>query len=174
MPDPEFDDNVRSNVILYDKDGNAVAVPFDGIDEIYRLAITGKVSISRPDLPPAATEVSIDASSPLSVTGTETTNHAIASGKTFHMQQVTAGAEGDPSDAGSKVEIFYVDSGSTEHIIERVYIVGFSQFAIYPDTTQARDGTSLDGTGTELIRVKRIRFGGNAQEIDAVVRGFEK
>lgn len=178
-----FDGNVVSGIdaegiIVHGISGSRevlhAQVDIDPADGKRRLAIDGKVSVSPPPAPPGTTEVIISADSPLSMTGTVTTSHIIANGKIFHIQQLTAGAEGDPNEKGSKVEVYYYD-GTTEHLVERVYIVGFTQFGIYPDTAKARDGTIMIGDGTtKEIRIKRNRLGGNALEVDAVVRGFEE
>jgi hypothetical protein len=121
--------------------------------------------------------VTIDASSPLIVgpnPTSHTTEYVIANGKTFFIQQIIAGAEADPSEKGSKIEVAYFD-GTTEHLVDRVYVTGFTQFGIYPDTSKTRDGTTMTGNGTtKVIRVKRQRMSTSGQEIDAVVRGYEQ
>lgn len=150
----------------------AAYVSYDAADGIRRLAIDGKVSISPPPPPAGTTEVIMSADNPLSMNGTHNTEYIIGTGKTFHIQQITCGAEGDPNEKGSKVEIIF--HNGTEHIVERIYVVGFTQFGIYPDTAEARDGTKLIGNGTNKIIIRRNRLGGNTLEVDAVVRGYEQ
>jgi hypothetical protein len=144
----------------------------DGVDGKHRLSVEGKVSISVPPTPPAATAVTISADNPLDVSSTHTTNFLIPSGVTFNMTQITFGAEGDPNEKGSKATVSYVDSGSVVHIVERLYFTGFTA-QIFPDTDKARDGTLMLGNGTTTyIRILRERLGGAALEIDCVVRGY--
>lgn len=165
-----------SAVLIAGRENGTARIPSvteDTTDGKYRMAIDGKISISAPEPPPTATAVSVAADTPLDVSASATTNYTITSGKTFTIQQLIAGAEGDPTEKGSKIEVHYVDSSSVEHIISRLYLTGES-VDIYPDTSEARDGTALTGTGTELIRIYRIQFGGGTREIDAVVRGFEE
>jgi hypothetical protein len=109
----------------------------------------------------------------LDVTSTHDTEYTISSGKSFIIQQIVVGAEGDPNEKGSKVEVVY-DDGTTEHLVDRIYIAGTSLFGNYPDTGEARDGTSLDGDGsTKKLIIRRTRLGGATLEIDCVVRGYE-
>lgn len=176
VPNTTLPANTRGLVISgSDTTGKAqfAQVDVDAVDGVRRLQITGKVTTSYPTAPPSTTPVTIDASTPLSITTTSTTEYTISNGKTFVIQQVSTGAEGDPTEKGSKIEIIYYD-GTTEHLIERIYITGFTQFGVYPDTRTARDGTVMAGDGsTKKIRVKRYRLSGSAQEVDAVVRGYE-
>jgi len=148
-------------------------ISVDPDDSKRRVEVIGKVSISVPSPPPATTSVQINADTPLSISGTSTAIYIIPSGVTFHLQQIVAGCQGDPTESGSKIEIFYRDSSSVGHLIERVYIQGFSAFGIYPDTVKSRDGTTMVGNGTTTqIRVNRVRLSGSSQEVDAVVRGY--
>jgi len=149
-----------------------ITVTEDIQDFKHRLAIEGKVSVSAPTAPPAATSVSIPADTPLDVSNTETTEWTIPNGVTFTLSQITYGAEGDPNEKGSKITVYYVDSGGTPHVIDRAYFTGFSG-QIFPDTSEARDGTSMTGNGTStLIRIVRERLGGATLEIDCVARGY--
>jgi hypothetical protein len=150
----------------------ALDVRVDPIDGIRRLQIEGKVVTAPAPPPPGGTAVTIAGDSPLSVSTIEVTNYIIPNGVTFYVQQIVAGAEGDPTEKGSKIEVYFYD-GTTEHIVDRIYITGFTQYGSYPNTGSSRDGTMMTGNGTtKTIRVKRIRIGGSAQEIDAVVRGY--
>lgn len=155
--------------------GRLVTVTNDTEDGKNRLEVSGKISVSSPPPPPAATAVQVAGDTPLNVSGTEDTDYEITNGTTFTVQSIAAGSEGDPTEKGAKVEVIYVDSGSTEHIISRIYLTG-QTVQIFPDVSAARDGTSLDGTaagGTGLIRIRRLQFGGGSRELEGVVRGFE-
>jgi len=167
--------NTRSLIFAGLDDIDYVRVPsvvVDSEDGKNRIAIEGKVSTSPPEPPAATTPVTIDGSNPLDLTGTDTEDWIIPNGETFTLTQLIAGAEGDPTEKGSKVEVRYVDSSSVEHLISRVYITGFTT-EIYPATSQTRDGTSLTGDGvTTAIRIYREHFGGGTRELDAVVRGY--
>jgi len=154
----------------------SLASKFDATESEYRLLVDAKAQLTPPVAPPSTTPKTVTSSTPLTVTGnsTHTADYIIPSGKTFHMQQVVCGAEGDPNERGSKVEIFYVDSSSVEHLVERIYLQSTTQYGIYPDTDSARDGTLMSGNGTTtLIRINRIRLGGGNAEIDVVLRGYE-
>jgi hypothetical protein len=165
--------NAIGSVRITDMSGSDnVNLIFDTTDQIHRLAVSAKVSITPPQPPASAIPIQINADTPLNVSSTITSSYLIPSGSVFHMQQVTAGSEGDPNEKGSKVEVYYSSSISGEKIIERIYINGFSQFGSYPDTAFTRDGTAMSGSNSGRIIVKRIRLGGQSLEIDCVVRGF--
>lgn len=177
--DVELDTAVPTNtrgIMSVGEDANGVAralqVRVDAIDNTRRLQIEGKVSITAPQPPPATTAITIDSSSPLAISSTQTVNYIITAGKRFMIQQVVAGCEGDTSERGSCVEVFYFD-GTTAHIIERVYLNGFTT-ETYPAASKSRDNTNLDGNGsTKTIRIVRRRLSGSSQEVDATVRGYE-
>ena len=156
--------------------GNArfVQMVFDGEDSIYRVAVSGKVSVQIPPPPEGGVEKQVSQNDAnLDVSTTHDTTYVITNAKTFVIQQVVVGAEGDPNEKGSKVEIIYYD-GTTEHLVDRIYISGTSLFGNYPDASQARDGTAMTGNGTtKTIIIRRTRLGGAALEIDCVVRGYE-
>jgi len=142
---------------------------------LYRLAISGKVSVTIPPPPPGGAKIAISADNPLSIsqaTSPYLTEWTIPTGKTLFIQQIIAGCQGDPSADGSKVEVYYYD-GATEHLVDRIYILGQTQFGNYPDTSTARDGTVMTGSGTtRKLRIYRSRLSNSTQEIDAVVRGY--
>lgn len=142
---------------------------------LYRLAVTGKVSITVPPPPPGGTKVTITADNPLIVSqaiSPHLTEWTIPDGKTLYIQQIIAGCQGDPSADGSKVEVYYYN-GTTQHLIDRIYILGQTQFGNYPDTNMARDGTTFVGVGTaRKIRIYRYRMSNSSQEIDSVIRGY--
>lgn len=169
--------NTRALLLAGIDQTNKARVPtviLDSTDSKYRMEIAGKITTSLPPPPNGADEVSIAADNPLDIgSGATDTDYTITSGKTITIAALFAGAEGDPTDKGSKVEVFYVDTSSVEHIIDRIYLVG-ATVSVYPDTSEARDGTSLNGTGTEKIRIRRYQFGGSTKELDAVVRGYEE
>jgi hypothetical protein len=149
-------------------------VTVDPGDGKHRIAVDGKFSLSPPAPPSTATAVTIAADNPLDVSSNHTTDYTISNGVTFHMTQITFGAEGDPNEKGSKATISYVDSSSVEHVVERLYFTGFTA-QVFPDTAEARDGTEMTGNGsTTKIRIIRERLGGAALEIDCVVRGYEQ
>lgn len=160
--------------ILFNEAGtNAVTVSLDAEDGSYRLEIAGKVSIQAPIPPPAADAVLIVGDTPLTVTSTQDTEYTITNGKTFTLQQVEVGGEGDATTSGSRVDIIFDDDG-TERIVERVYILGATVTTL-PGTSTSRDGTIMLGaSGTRKIIVRRIRLSGGGAEIDAVARGYEQ
>lgn len=167
--------NLIGTFRLRDGDGAAlVDVVTDPEDGLNRLPISGKVSISSPATPSTAVDVTIPGDTPLSMTGTEDSTHVISDGKTFTVKAIEAGAAGDPTEKGSRVDAVFDENG-TEKVIARIYLTG-QTVALYPDTSEARDGTSLDGNvgGTNKIILRRVRLSGVAQEVDAVLRGYEQ
>lgn len=156
-------------------DGTEVAdVVTDSIDGFNRLQVSGKVSLVKPETPPGGTDFQLVADNPLTVSqaiSPHLTSTVIPNATTLFITQVIAGCQGDPSADGSKVEVLYWD-GATEHVIERVYVMGFTEFGDYPNVNKARDGTSLVGDGTAELRIYRYRLSNASQEIDCVVRGF--
>jgi len=87
------------------------------------------------------------------------------------LEYLVAGAEGDPTAKGSKIEVLYYD-GAAEHLVERIYLMGES-VSVYPNTSSARDGTAMTGNGsTKKVYLRRHRMSGTAQEVDAVARGY--
>lgn len=151
--------------VLVDDSGNAVTVTQDGV--VYRLEITGKVSVVGALPPPSTTAVDIFADTPLTV-GSHDTTWTIPSGETFRLQNITVGNE-DPT-KGAVTEIIFDDG--TEHVVERVYTTGQSISISFPDETTARDGTTMTGNGTNTIIVRRAKYSGTNIAIDAVVRGY--
>lgn len=145
----------------------------DPTDNVWRLAVVGKVQQVIPPPPPGIERVTVAADNPLSITGIHDTEYIITTGKTFYLQHIAVGAEGDPTEKGSKIEVYFKEN-STEHIVERVYVTGFTQYGIYPDTSTARDSTTMLGDGTSKLIIRRSRMGASsAQEIDVVLRGYE-
>jgi hypothetical protein len=141
--------------------------------DLHRLAIDGKVSIQISPPPPGGAKIAISADNPLgisNVTSPHITTWVIPDGKTLVIQQIIAGCQGDPSADGSKVEVYY-DNG-TLHLIDRIYIMGETQFGNYPDTDTSRDDTALVGNGTHSVKIYRYRLSNSTQEIDAVLRGY--
>jgi hypothetical protein len=162
-------------VVGDDEDGKAQAleVNIDPLDGKRRLQIEGNVSIAAPEPPVGTTAVSFTFSGALSITTTQTDNYVITNAKRFVLQQIVAGSEGDSTAKGSVIEVFYFD-GTTEYLVEREYINGFT-VAVSPLTEVSRDGTqTMDGNGTtKTVRVKRRRLSGSSQEVDFVIRGYE-
>lgn len=142
-----------------------------------QLEIVGTMAVTTPPAPPATTPITISADDPINVSGSTSpaiTDFVIPDTKTFTVTQVVAGAEGDSNDKGSKVELYYVDSSSVEHLISRLYLIGDSRES-FPNTAITRDNTEMIGDGVNTkIRIKRIRLGNASLEIDALIRGYIK
>lgn len=167
--------NSIQEVRIRDGNGSALAdVETDSQDGKNRLAIIGKVSITESSAPPTATKVSLNNSTPLSISANSDSFYVITDSKTFTVTLVIGGCEGDSSERGSVVEVYYDDIGTLK-IIDRLYLNG-QTVSIFPDTNQARDGTLLTGNlaGTKRILLRRRRLSGAAQEVDAVLRGYEQ
>lgn len=164
----DFDTNYKTGA----QGASTPSVVLDEQDGLRRIAVSGKV-YSLPPAPPAdTTPVTIPADTPLAINQDTHHDYVIPNGKTFYLQQIVVGAEGDPTEKGSKVEVSYFD-GTSYHVIERLYFTGFTQYGSYPDIGMARDGTALVGNGsTKKIRVSRIRLSGSTEEVDCVVRGY--
>jgi len=165
---------IEGDVVIRDENGNAVGVILD--DAVYRLQVeaTGTLATRPPVPPPGTTEVVLSADNPLELSGSNSphdTEHVIGSGDTFHLQILVAGAGGDPSEKGSRVDLIYDDG--TEHVVERLFLLGASVSIVFPDSTKARDGTVMAGTGTEKLILRRYRLSNAGQEVDSVVRGYE-
>lgn len=143
------------------------------IPGLYRLAITGKVSVQVAPPPEGGVPVTYFADNPLSISQAQSphdTDITLPTGKILVIQQIIAGCQGDPSADGSKTEVVFDDGA--EHLIDRIFITGQTQFGNYPDTTEARDGTALTGNGTNKLVLRRSRLSNSGQEIDLVVRGY--
>jgi len=191
---------VSPAVLLYDADNNPIfkscgdsfqqshsAIPMlvRKDDDTYCMPVLDsnfalKVSGSPPVPPPATTPFGLYAprlgtSDPLVVGGTEDSDsEAIGNGEKFYLQQLVPGAEGDPSDKGSKVEIYWVTgAGEVEHLLTRRYVQARSISYLYPNWHTTRDGTSMVGDGTYTkIRIRRTRMGGGSPEIDVELYGY--
>jgi hypothetical protein len=166
-------DNGVGRVKLWDG-AEVTDVVTDAIDGFNRLQVSGKVSIVAPPTPPGGTDFQMTADNPLEIQQSispHLTQTVIPTGTTLFITQVVAGCQGDPSADGSKVEVMYWN-GTTEHLVERLYVTGFTEFGDYPNVNAARDGTTLTGDGTAELRIYRYRLSNAAQEIDCVVRGF--
>ena len=168
---PVGDNNIGRTKLT---DGTLVASLInDTVASLVRLAVEGKVSVVSPTAPTAATSVSLASDSPLAITTTAQATYVIPDGETFYLQALAAGAEGDPTEKGSRVEVFY-DQNGTEKIVSRLYVAGFTVFQSYNDVSASRDGTSMVGNagGTNRIILRRTRLSGSAQEVDAELRGY--
>lgn len=166
--------NDRSQKTQITDGTNDGALIHDVVDGIYRLAIDGKVAVVNLSPPVGTDPKQVVADTPLNVTSgisPHDTEYTITSGKTFTLQSITAGSEGDSTENGSRIDVIYQDGGG-EHLVAREYVSGFSN-TINPDTDTTRDGTVMVGTGTEKIIVRRVRLSGGTLEIDAVAKGFE-
>lgn len=129
--------------------------------------------------PPNATAVAVSQDDTyLSIDGTDSpddTEYTIPNGKTFYLQNLLGGAEGDPSEKGSRLDAVYIDSSSVEHVISRLYLVGQTISSVFADTPVARDGTQMNGNGSSTkIVLRRIRLSNAAQEVDGEIRGYIK
>lgn len=152
-------------VVLYDAAGVAVSITDDA--GVNRLEISGKVQTVGAIPPPSTNPVRINADTPLS-TGSHDTTFTIPTGETFFLQSITAGNE-DPT-KGAVFEVIYDDG--TERLVERVYTNGQTVTIGFPDLDTARDGTTMVGTGTEVIIVRREKYSGSNIAMDAEVRGY--
>lgn len=168
-------------IILSDAAGNPIVNQLDAIDSTYHVPIVGKVTVSPPETPPAAVRVSIftsDADLELNGAGSpDDQTYTITNGKTFTLQTVSGGAQGDPTESGSRIDVLYEDGGASppgsEHLIARIYIVA-STNGLVPLRAVALDGTSLDGDGsTKKIILRRIRLSNGNQELFGLVVGHE-
>jgi hypothetical protein len=166
---------------------NTRGITFAGIDDegktqFIALEADGKLkSTSVPPTPPANTIETVYAQeeSDLEVVtpsgNPHNTDFIIPTGKTFYLQFFSGGSEGDPSEKGSKFELFYIDSSSVSHIVTRQYLYGQSLSGTFPDTAKARDGTTMVGNGsTTKMRIRRERLSNATGEIDVEVRGYLK
>jgi hypothetical protein len=154
-------------------DGTTVAdVITDSTDDINRVAVVGKVSITDPEPPAATTAVLIPAYDPLEISATDDTEYVIPDGKRLTIQTVYVTAEGDPTVKGSGVNIVY-DMNGTEELVTMIHIMG-QPYSQYPNTAVTFDGTYLDGNtaGTNKVIVRRLRFSNNSLEVVGVVRGY--
>ncbi len=158
-------------------DGTTIDSVTDPEDSLERLAVSGKVQVTIPPPPDGGDSQTYAADSPLSVSGTSDTDFTLPDGDVLHIQQIAAGAAGDPNEKGSVCEIFLVEIDGTENLIDRLYVSGFTEFGNYPDTSTTRDGTSIlgdtqTGPNDAILRIRRRRIAGASVEIDCVVRGY--
>jgi hypothetical protein len=168
----------KSGIQVHAQDQTGLARYLEVIEDetapgLFRLAISGKVSLQVSPPPEGGTKITYFADNPLAVSqaiSPHDTSFVIPSGTLLVIQQIIAGCQGDSSADGSKTEVIFDDG--TEHLIDRIYIMGTTQFGNYPDTSEARDGTVLSGNGTNTIVLRRTRLSNSSQEVDLVVRGY--
>jgi hypothetical protein len=136
------------------------------------------VAAKPPSAPPGTTAFVLAADTPLIVGPVpnfrETVSPVIGNGLELYLQTVSAGAAGDPSENGSKVEVYWREGATpTDHLITRIYLSGQTVNEVLPNVHHSRDGTALTGNGsnTSLV-IRRERLSVSAQEIDAEVRGY--
>lgn len=163
--------NGRLHIIPADPSGNPVDVGYDPTTGRYLLAISGTVALGVTPIPSGATPVSLANDTPLDMSGTNQTTYVITNGKTFYLQQIVAGSQGDPTENGSRVELFFYNG--TEHLIARIYLTGFTTFITYPQLNKTRDGVAVTGNGTNYLILRRTRLSGGNQEVDAIIYGYE-
>jgi hypothetical protein len=140
---------------------------------------TLRVASQPPSPPPGTTEFVLAQDEADLVVGPspsfeEEESAAIGNGLNLYLQTFTAGAAGDPSEKGSKVELYWREGGGpTDHLIARIYLTGQTVLETLPDVNKARDGTQLtgDGSTTKLV-LRRERISTSAAEIDGEVRGY--
>lgn len=98
----------------------------------------------------------------------------VPNGETLTLQSVEVGTEGDSSENGSVIEVYWREGvGPTDHIVGRYYVMGETVQVVLPDVSEARDGTPFTGDGsTTRIVVVRRRLSVAALEIDFVIRGY--
>lgn len=152
-----------------------------GKSQFVTVEASGKLQVAaQPPQPPAGTTEFVLANSEavLEIGGgdspAETESAVIGNGVNLYIQQLVAGAAGDPSEKGSKVELYWREgAGPTDHLIDRVYVAGQTVVETLPDAHKARDGTVLTGNGTNTkLVLSRIRLSNADQEVDAIVRGY--
>lgn len=120
--------------------------------------------------PPAGVAATIIAAdNPLTV-GIHDTDFIIPNGQTFYLQQLVGGNEDHSK--GASIEIIYYD-GAVERVVHRDYYNGATHSTVFPDISEARDGTVMVGDGsTKLIRIRRAKFSGTNIAIDGEVYGY--
>lgn len=151
--------------VIYDGSGNPVTITEDA--GVYRVEISGKVTVVGASPPPSTNEFFLFADSPLT-TGDNTTSKVVPNGETFHLQTFRCGNE-DPT-KGAVFEIFFNDG--TQHLVARFYANGETVEFGFADVTAARDGTVMVGNGSNTIQVRRAKFSGSNIAMDAVLRGY--
>jgi len=151
---------------------NVSMVEDSNVPDLYRVAVTGKVSIQIVATPVGGTNIQVVADTPLGIkkqTSPHDTVYVIPNEKKLYVTQIVVGCQGDPSVDGSKCELIFNDG--SDHLLERVYVMGLTTFN-YPNVCTTRDGTEMIGNGTNTFIVRRIRLSVAEQEIDAVARGY--
>lgn len=140
---------------------------------------TLRVASQPPSPPPGTTEFVLSQDDANLVVGPspsfhETESAVIGAGVNLYLQTFTAGAAGDPSEKGSKVELYWREgAGPTDHLIARIYLSGQSVVQIFPDVNKTRDDTAMTGdNSTTKLVIRRERLSTSGQEIDAEVRGY--
>lgn len=139
------------------------------------------VAAKPPSAPPGTTaltlavnESELEVGAGGDVASPHTTNGSIiTNGGKVYLQTIEVGTEGDSSENGSVVEVYWQTSGPTNHLIGRYYIMGATVQVILPDVHYARDGEEMTGNGSDkrLVVIRR-RLSLAALEIDFVVRGY--
>jgi hypothetical protein len=181
-----------TSVLVIPVDGGTLAagvgVPVMGRDstDLARFLMTdgeGRLAVSPkpPTAPPGTTPFTLAVNEAELEVGTggdvasphDTLGAIIGNGLSLKIQVVTAGSEGDSSENGSVVEVYWRTSGPTDHLVERIYILGETVTVTLPEIDRARDGTLFTGDGVDTrIVVRRRRLSNAAQEVDFVIRGY--
>jgi hypothetical protein len=186
-------------VVLYDASGkahavkNGVAIPADtpafilagrdstdlSRDVLVEEDGTVRVASQPPSAPPGTTEfvlaileVNLEIGAPPDYH--DTVSAVLGNGIELYLQLFTAGAAGDPSERGSRVDLIWREgAGPTDHVIERSYVSGQSVTVVLPDVNQSRDGVALTGNGSDTkLVIRRYRLSKANAEVDAIVRGY--
>lgn len=138
------------------------------------------VVASRPAIPPPDTTefVLSQDDADLEIRGNDspddTESAVVEDGVNLYLQTFLAGAAGDPSEKGSRVDVLWREgAGPTDHVVERLYVSGQTTTLQLSDVNKARDGTVLTGDGaTTKLVIRRYRLSSSKQEVDVSVRGY--
>jgi hypothetical protein len=182
------DGGAVDRVLLTEIDGKLASAIYGrdagGVDRMAQSQTDGKlvVATTLPESPPGTTPFTFavnEAELEVGAGGDVTSPHEslgaiVPSGDTVTIQFFTAGSAGDPSEAGSVIELYWREGGGpTDHLIERLFVGGQTVTVQLPSANQSRDGTALVGNGTNTrLMVRRKRESTAAQPLDFVVRGY--
>ena len=142
------------------------------------LIVASRIPVAPPGTTPftlAVNEAELNVGAGGDVASPNTTlGSIIGSGVDVYVQNIGVGTEGDSSENGSVVEVYWREgAGPTDHLIDRIYVMGETVDVQLPNVHTARDGTALTGNGTNTrLAVVRKRLSLAALEIDFVVRGY--
>lgn len=178
-----------TNLIAIPTDGDTLSgygIPILGRDaqDLARFLFTEedgtlRVASQPPSPPPGTTEFVLsqddaDLEIGRAESPDDTDSAIVGNGVNLYIQAFSAGAAGDPSERGSRVDVVWSEGGGpTEHVVARLYVAGQTTSVQLPDVNKARDGTALTGNGTNTkLILRRYRLSNSGQEVDAEVRGY--